>query len=103
MLLPPMRHDIVYMDLDSYALKSYNAMQASLAINAIDSEREGTVGRYRSVLCNSLLSSTQDYLFHPSVRHEAFSPCEQYSHLPLSELESQGTTDGHKQFVTVSR
>lgn len=43
-LLPPMRHDIIYMDLGSYALKSYNAMQASLAINAIDSEREGTVG-----------------------------------------------------------
>ncbi|KAG6376419.1 hypothetical protein JVT61DRAFT_2406 [Boletus reticuloceps] len=42
-LLPPMRHDIIRMDLDGYALKSYNAMQAALAINAIDSEREGTV------------------------------------------------------------
>ncbi|KAF8136675.1 hypothetical protein EV363DRAFT_1447032 [Boletus edulis] len=58
-LLPPMRHDIIRMDLDGYALKSYNAMQAALAINAIDSEREGT-----------------DYLFHPSVRREAFSPYE---------------------------
>lgn len=42
-LLPPMRHDIIYLDLDIYALKSYNAMQAALAINAIDSEREGAV------------------------------------------------------------
>jgi hypothetical protein len=31
------------MDLDAYAVKSYNAMQASIAINAIDSEREGLV------------------------------------------------------------
>lgn len=45
-----MKHDIVYMDLDYYALKSYNAMQASLAINAVDSEREGPVGRQRSTL-----------------------------------------------------
>ncbi|KAG9318758.1 P-loop containing nucleoside triphosphate hydrolase protein [Chiua virens] len=48
-LLPPMQHEIVYMDLGKYALKSYNAMQAGLAINAIDSERQGP-----------------DYLFDPS-------------------------------------
>lgn len=53
-LLPPMKHNIVYMDLDYYALKSYNAMQASLAVNAIDSEREGPVGRRRSVLCSAV-------------------------------------------------
>ncbi|KAG1855044.1 hypothetical protein C8R48DRAFT_720376 [Suillus tomentosus] len=47
-VLPPMRHTPIYMDLDAYAAKSYNAMQASIAINAIDSEREG-----------------QDYIFHP--------------------------------------
>ncbi|KAH0827105.1 hypothetical protein J3R83DRAFT_4791 [Lanmaoa asiatica] len=41
-LLPPMKHDMIYMDLDNYALKSYNAMQASLVINAVDSKREGT-------------------------------------------------------------
>ncbi|KAI6166829.1 P-loop containing nucleoside triphosphate hydrolase protein [Pisolithus thermaeus] len=40
-VLPPMKHEIVYMDLSEYALKSYNAMQASIAINAIDSERQG--------------------------------------------------------------
>lgn len=38
-----MRHDIIYMDLGEYALKSYNAMQAGLVINAVDSEREGLV------------------------------------------------------------
>ncbi|KAF8844559.1 hypothetical protein BDN67DRAFT_1000237 [Paxillus ammoniavirescens] len=48
-VLPPMKHHIVYMDLDEYALKSYNALQAGIAINAIDSER-----------------TDQDYLFHPS-------------------------------------
>ncbi|KAG1728635.1 SNF2 family N-terminal domain-containing protein, partial [Suillus paluster] len=47
-VLPPMRHTPIYMDLDAYAAKSYNAMQASIAVNAIDSEREG-----------------QDYIFHP--------------------------------------
>lgn len=47
-VLPPMRHTPIYMDLDAYAVKSYNAMQASIAINAIDSQREG-----------------QDYMFHP--------------------------------------
>lgn len=47
-VLPPMQHTPIYMDLDAYAAKSYNAMQASIAINAIDSQREG-----------------QDYIFHP--------------------------------------
>ncbi|KAG0701768.1 P-loop containing nucleoside triphosphate hydrolase protein [Suillus ampliporus] len=47
-VLPPMQHIPIYMDLDAYAVKSYNAMQASIAINAIDSERRD-----------------QDYLFHP--------------------------------------
>ena len=51
-------------------------MQAALAINAIDSEREGTVGGRRLSLCTFLLSSTQDYLFHPSVRPKALPPCE---------------------------
>ncbi|KAI6005771.1 P-loop containing nucleoside triphosphate hydrolase protein [Pisolithus albus] len=46
-VLPPMKHELVYMDLSEYALKSYNAMQATIAINAIDSERQGP-----------------DYLFH---------------------------------------
>jgi len=31
------------MDLNAYAAMSYNAMQASIAINAIDSERKDLV------------------------------------------------------------
>ncbi|KAI6150586.1 hypothetical protein BKA82DRAFT_4388616 [Pisolithus tinctorius] len=52
-VLPPMKHEFVYMDLSEYALKSFNAMQAAVAINAIDSERQGP-----------------DYIFHPSKTRE---------------------------------
>ncbi|OJA17037.1 hypothetical protein AZE42_03572 [Rhizopogon vesiculosus] len=47
-VIPPMRHTSIYMDLNAYAAKSYNAMQAGIAVNAIDSERKDL-----------------DYLFHP--------------------------------------
>ncbi|KAJ3530656.1 hypothetical protein NM688_g7678 [Phlebia brevispora] len=46
-LLPLMSQETVLLDLDPYALKTYNAMQAMIAINAIDSER-----------------IDQDYFFH---------------------------------------
>ncbi|KIL67165.1 hypothetical protein M378DRAFT_191789 [Amanita muscaria Koide BX008] len=48
-VLPPLTHNSVLLDLEPLAIKSYNALQASMAINAIDSER-----------------TDQDYLFHPS-------------------------------------
>lgn len=44
----------------------------------------------------SIIFSTQVYV----TRH--FHYVKQYSHLPPSEPECQGTTDGYKQFVTVS-
>ncbi|KXN91423.1 DNA repair protein rad5 [Leucoagaricus sp. SymC.cos] len=45
--LPPVVHESILLDLDPVVAKSYNALQATIAINAIDSER-----------------TDQDYLFH---------------------------------------
>ncbi|EKM82385.1 hypothetical protein AGABI1DRAFT_67996 [Agaricus bisporus var. burnettii JB137-S8] len=45
--LPPVVHESILLDLDPIVMKSYNAMQATIAINAIDSQR-----------------TDQDYLFH---------------------------------------
>lgn len=45
-VLPPIRQEVVLLDLDIYALRSYNALQANIAINAIDSERKDEVHRY---------------------------------------------------------
>ncbi|TDL24898.1 hypothetical protein BD410DRAFT_851421 [Rickenella mellea] len=47
-MLPPINQEVVLLDLDPYALKTYNVLLAGIAINAIDSERRDI-----------------DYLFHP--------------------------------------
>lgn len=41
--LPPMRQETVLLDLDPYAVMTYNIMQATIVINAVDSERIGLV------------------------------------------------------------
>ncbi|TFK30303.1 hypothetical protein FA15DRAFT_663708 [Coprinopsis marcescibilis] len=48
-VLPPLVHESVLLELDPLSVISYNALQAIIAINAVDSERKD-----------------QDYLFHPS-------------------------------------
>ncbi|PSS35604.1 hypothetical protein PHLCEN_2v1427 [Hermanssonia centrifuga] len=47
-LLPMLTHEMVLLDLDPFAVKTYNIMQATIAMNAVDSER-----------------IDQDYFFHP--------------------------------------
>lgn len=41
--LPPLRTDNILLDLEPIAAKSYNAMQASIVVNAIDSQRTDQV------------------------------------------------------------
>lgn len=43
--LPPLTHETILLDLDQYGAMTYNIMQTVIAVNAIDSEREGQVSR----------------------------------------------------------
>jgi hypothetical protein len=42
-VLPPLKQDVIWLDLDDFSRKSYNAMQAVIGINAIDSQRVDVV------------------------------------------------------------
>jgi hypothetical protein len=41
--LPPLTHEHILIPLGKYSVLSYNAMQAAIAINAVDSERQHQV------------------------------------------------------------
>lgn len=42
---PPVEHELIFLDLDPVAVKSYNVLQAIIATNAVDSQRTEQVGR----------------------------------------------------------
>lgn len=42
-MLPPLAQSAVYLDLEPASMRSYNVMQAMLALNAVDSERADAV------------------------------------------------------------
>ena len=42
-VLPPLKQDIIWLDLGDFSRKSYNAMQAIVAVNAIDTQRVDVV------------------------------------------------------------
>lgn len=65
--LPPMTHETVLLDLDRLSSTTYNIMQTVIAVNAIDSEREGAVSIVAISVHYWKSDTSQDYLFSPQV------------------------------------
>lgn len=83
------------MDLDNYARKSYNAMQAGLAVHAIDTMREGRVGRHNQYLWSPVEFYPGIYVPPECTSQDIFIKSENFC-LPLTEPANQGATGGHK-------
>lgn len=45
-----MKEESIFLDLDPYGVKTFNAFQGGLAINAVDSERTGQVNACLTML-----------------------------------------------------
>lgn len=60
--LPPVVHESILLDLDPIVAKSYNALQATIAINAIDSQRTDQV---RQSYAELFVANTMIGLFVP--------------------------------------
>ena len=61
-----MQQETVLLDMDPYAVVTYNVMQSSIVINAVDSERTGTVGIFamRSVVIMLTLMIDSRIIFY---------------------------------------
>lgn len=53
--LPPITQETILLDLDPYAMMSYNALQATIVINAVDSERKDEVCTIHRLSINTTL------------------------------------------------
>lgn len=42
-VLPSIKHENVFLDLDQFCVRAYNLQQGSVAVNAVDSERKDQV------------------------------------------------------------
>ena len=55
-MLPPVTQESVLLDLDPYVVKSFNALQAIILINAVDSERTHQVHFFPCIVKRSELT-----------------------------------------------